>query len=94
MKILPRQRDVWARVTRVSIIDHHNSYTAQSLFSNPVKGTYVYCSNEYKPYLCNKVTGVQQRVAILQQKPRCFICLKWGNISKNCTLGCKCRKCG
>ena len=53
----------------------------------------VFCDQKHKPQHCKVVTDLNARKSILQNKRRCFSCLKKGHISRECRSSIKCHKC-
>ena len=69
-------------------LDNPN-YFASSLFkANFEKNSGIsclFCTKSHKTQSCKVVTHVKTRKNIIKNKRRCFVCLKGGHISKNCT---------
>ena len=69
--------------------EHNNTnYTASSLFiaNNKVKkNSCLFCTKNLKTQSCKVVMHVETRKNIIKDKRHCFVCLKGGHISKNCT---------
>ena len=69
-------------------LDNPN-YSASSLFkANFEKDSGIsclFCTKSHKTQSCKVVTHVKTRKNIIKNKRRCFVCLKGGHISKNCT---------
>ena len=53
----------------------------------------LFCNKNHKSQNCKIVTHVETRKNILKDKRRCFVCLKGGHISKQCTTKIECYKC-
>ena len=72
-------------------------YTTQKLHSgtegNRGGQKCVYCLKDHPPSRCKTVTNVDSRVSILRKYAKCFICLKSGHVSRNCTSKYSCNKC-
>ena len=66
--------------------------TAAALHANdPTQVVCYFCDQPgHKSYKC---TDPDKRKGILKKKGRCFLCLKSGNIVKNCPSDMKCMKC-
>ena len=53
-----------------------------------------YCLGEHSHEECRKITEVNERKQLICKYGRCFICLKKGHISKNCSSDVNCSACG
>ena len=53
----------------------------------------VYCLGQHASSKCTKITSVEAKRDLLRKFTRCFVCLKKGNVSKNCDSKYKCNKC-
>ena len=73
-----------------------NPFSASSLtaFGKYQNISCTYCSQPHPSARCNVVTDIAARKAALRQRGRCFKCLKSNHISRNCTDGRTCFKCG
>ena len=52
-----------------------------------------FCKGNHYAFKCEQVTSVAERRKILLKSKRCFICLKIGHVSRDCTNNSGCRKC-
>ena len=52
----------------------------------------LFCTKTHKTQSCKVMTLVETRKNIIKAKRRCFVCLKGGHISKNCTRKIQCYK--
>ena len=58
------------------------------------KSVCVYCKRSHSPNKCNIITDYSARKNILRQQARRFLCLKSGNVLRNCrNTGYKCLNC-
>jgi hypothetical protein len=53
----------------------------------------IYCSENHYSASCTKVTEPSDRLEILRKKGRCFVCLKSGHRSNQCSSTKSCRRC-
>ena len=59
--------------------------------SNTISCTY--CRKNHQSASCTEITDVNSRRGILRSLGRCYICLRKGHMSKNCTSNITCKKC-
>ena len=69
------------------------SPTGSTLFTGSQKVSCSYCQQEHPSNSCGVVVQPQARKQVLQRAGRCFICLRRGHVSKDCTCNRKCSKC-
>ena len=54
-----------------------------------------FCGQSHLPDSCRKVTDPEARQKLLKEAGRCFLCLRKGHMSRNCTRrGARCSNCG
>ncbi len=53
----------------------------------------LFCKGNHRAYKCHVVTDHSARRQILSKQGRCFICLKNGHLSRNCSSQIKCYDC-
>ena len=53
----------------------------------------LFCGNQHYSSICSVVTNPNTRKKMLQEKKRCFVCLRGGHISRNCTSSSRCFRC-
>ena len=53
----------------------------------------LFCGNKHFSASCTAITDPNMRKKIIREKKRCFICLRGGHMSRNCTASTKCYKC-
>ena len=70
-----------------------NNFSASSLHSGTYKAPCSFCKMEHPSNKCDVVTHLSARKAILQEKQKCFNCLRTGHIVKNCSANSKCYLC-
>jgi hypothetical protein len=72
--------------------------TAQALLLKDNQGNTkircAYCGELHYSASCERITGMQNRKDILRRDKRCFVCLRVGHVSRECTNVTGCRKCG
>ena len=66
-----------------------NNFSASSLHIGTYKVTCSFCKMEHPSNKCHVVTDLSARKAILQEKRKCFNCLRTGHIVKNCSANSK-----
>ena len=71
--------------------------TASTLYTDMEKRkpniTCVYCNGEHYSASCERIKDISQRVSILKQKGRCFVCLRYGHRKNQCRLNKLCKHC-
>ncbi|CAB4030686.1 E3 ubiquitin- ligase DZIP3, partial [Paramuricea clavata] len=77
----------------------HAGGSAAALFTRQGHGNYgrikcAYCLGEHSHENCKKITDINERKQLIRKYGRCFICLKKGHISKNCSSNVNCNACG
>ena len=70
-----------------------NFSTTSALVNNSNKITCSFCKGLHLSVKCSIVTDKGQRKAILRRQGRCFVCLKKGHISRDCTSKISCHIC-
>ena len=55
--------------------------------------TCTYCKKEHHSAACTEITDINARKSILRSTGKCYICLRKGHTSRNCTSNITCRKC-
>ena len=72
-------------------------FTASALYAgkdNSTSPSCAFCGQHHTSIKCSIVTNVAARRAILRKKGKCFLCLRSGNLARNCSSNLKCFKCG
>ena len=71
--------------------------TASTLYTDMEKRkpniTCVYCNGEHYSASCERIKDISQRVSILKQKGKCFVCLRYGHRKNQCRLNKLCKHC-
>ena len=78
-----------ASTTSTLLVDHER----QASNTNNKLPSCLFCSNRHYSSSCTIVTNPDQRKAIIKEKRRCFVCLKIGHNSRQCTSSTRCYKC-
>ena len=68
-------------------------FATAALLTNENKITCSFCKHNHPSAKCNIVTELKARLAIIKGQGRCFVCLKKGHLSRNCTSKIKCYFC-
>lgn len=69
------------------------NYTTSALVNNAGQITCSYCKGPHPSAKCNIVSNPQARKEILRKQGRCFVCLKKGHLSRNCSSNIWCFHC-
>ena len=97
MVILGEELQVRERMKTVSVPNvkkpSKDPATAATLLAGAHKITCSYCQQDHPSNSCGVVAQPQARKQVLQKVGRCFICLRRGHISRECTSHKKCSKC-
>ena len=94
-----REQCGWLEATKASTANGSGKqnrttpFTATALLMNKNASTCSFCTNIHQSAKCNICTEPQARLAIIKGQGRCFICLKKGHLSQNCTSKVKCYFC-
>ena len=67
--------------------------TTAALLNNGGKITCTYCKGSHASVKCNVITEPLARKTILQRQGRCFVCLKRGHLSRDCSSHIHCFLC-
>ena len=70
-----------------------DDFTASALVSNTSNLSCTYCKQDHKSSKCTIITDVKARRAFLRNKGRCFLCLRFGHVVRNCQSKHYCFKC-
>ena len=70
-----------------------NLPTTSALVNNSSKASCSFCKGPHSSVKCSVVTDKRHRKSILRRQGRCFVCLKGGHISKDCTTNISCHIC-
>ncbi len=82
------------QMTNSAIKPNQRTYpTTSALVNNTGKVTCSFCRNPHPSARCNVVTNPGQRKNILISQGRCFLRLKKGHLSRNCSSNNKCFRC-
>ena len=97
----PRTEKPDSHERRKNNIHGHGGASAAALFTRQDQGKGIdgrikcaYCLGEHSREECRKITEVNERKQLICKYGRCFICLKKGHISKNCSSDVNCSACG
>ena len=69
------------------------NYTTSALVNSGGQITCSYCKGPHPSAKCNIVSNPQARKEILRKQGRCFVCLKKGHLSRNCSSNIWCFHC-
>ena len=97
---LEKELQVRERMTAVQRPDmrmvkpHKEPPSAHNLLAgNSSKFTCSYCQRDHPSNTCGEITNPHVRKQHLQKTGRCFVCLRRGHVSRECTSTRKCGKC-
>ena len=97
----PRTEKLESHERRKNNMYGHGGASAAALFTRQDQGSGIdgrtkcaYCLGEHSHEDCKKITEVTERKQLIRKYGRCFICLKKGHISKNCSSNVNCSACG
>ena len=86
----PRQREFTQQATTATLMVRNQQQGWKN--SNGIPFC-LFCGNQHYSSSCSVVTNPDARKKILMEKKRCFVCLRGGHISRNCTSNSKCFRC-